>query len=272
MSEFARTYSSSRSSSCRIRCLVGSLYESGDRDAFENAPIWSSPAYVGAGPYRLVEWDKSIRLTYRAFDGYFLGRPKIDEVIFQVVADVNTVPALVLGGAVDATVAFVLNQEAMLAVKEHWSRTGEGQTVSYPVWFRAPQFQLHPARTQQPAILDLRVRRAIAHAVDRAALVEAILGDSSLVADIMLSPSDPLFPRAQRVITRYPFDRARALGLLEEVGWGRRGDQLVDFNGQRFTLDITGSNRGVNIIELSIIAGDLRSLGMQVSESPIPRR
>jgi peptide/nickel transport system substrate-binding protein len=249
--------------------LLGTLYGSANKkEVFANASFWSTPSYVGNGPYRLVEWDKGVQLTFRAFDHYFLGRPRLDEVVFRVITDPNAVAANVLAGAVDATVSFILNQEATLSVKGHWNQTGEGEVITYPVWSRYVYFQFDPAKLAQPALLDLRVRRAIVHATDRVSLGEAILGGPAIEEDVMSLPTDPLFPRIDQAITKYPFNRTRALALLGEAGWTRRGETLVNAAGQPLVVDFSAPQQGNQIREMAIVASDLRAIGMQVNEKP----
>ena len=50
---------------------------SGDLAGFVNSPFWTVD-YVGAGPYRLTQWEPGAFLEAAAFDGHALGKPKID--------------------------------------------------------------------------------------------------------------------------------------------------------------------------------------------------
>ena len=62
-----------------------------------------------------LDGHKPIR--FRAFDAYFLGRPKIDEVIVRVGNDPNAVVTTILAGAVDLTVGFALGQQGATVVR-----------------------------------------------------------------------------------------------------------------------------------------------------------
>ncbi len=250
--------------------LLRTPYEEGDKVAFTNLPFWSGPAYVGTGPYRLVEWEKGVHMIYRAFDQYFMGRPKIDEVIVRIIADINTVVANVLSGAIDVTVSVILNQQARLAVKEQWDRTADGQVGSNPTYFRIIQFQQEPGRAL-PALLDPRMRRAIAHAIDRPAIAEAVSAGTSPATEVMITPNDPLYPRVDQAIAKYAYDSRRALALLEEAGWTRRGEGLTNARGEALTLDITTPQVAENESEMSLAAADLSKLGMEITQTPIPQ-
>lgn len=53
--------------------LLGTAYETGEKRAFANLPFFTSPDYVGSGPYRVMAWERGVQQSFRAFDRYFLG-------------------------------------------------------------------------------------------------------------------------------------------------------------------------------------------------------
>src|SRR5438045_9685412 len=107
--------------------LLAEAYETGEKPAFANLPFFTSPDYVGSGPYRVVSWEKGVQQSFRAFDRYFLGRPKIEDIAMQFLTDSNVVVEHVLTGAVDLTTGFVLAQQAVPVLKEKWDASGDGQ-------------------------------------------------------------------------------------------------------------------------------------------------
>jgi peptide/nickel transport system substrate-binding protein len=251
--------------------IVGPMYRQLDPDALGGHPFWSSTDYVGSGPYVLVRWDPGTQLVFRAFDRYFMGRAKIDEIVFRIIPDTNTLVANLLAGEVDTAIgATALGQQAGANVKEQWSRTGEGEVFITPVRFRHTQIQFDRAYLEQPALLDLRVRRAIAHAWDRESLAEIVTAGLSRATEIFLSPNDPLYARAHQAIARYAYDPSRAAALLQEAGWTKRGETLVHASGEPFKLDIRSTQGADNQAELSIQAADLAKLGMQISQAMVP--
>jgi peptide/nickel transport system substrate-binding protein len=250
---------------------MGSVYESVDPEAFFNHGFWTSTDYIGTGPYRLTRWDPGSQLIYRAFDQYFMGKPSIDEVIFRIISDTSTVVANVLGGTVDATVGITLGQQGGVTVKNMWSQSGEGSVFVTPVRFRYIQIQLDPERTAQAALLDGRVRRAIAYGMDRAAIAEIVTQGFSPMTEVPVSPNDPIFGRVDAAIVKHPYDPSRAAALLQEAGWSRAGEALVDARGQPFALDVRTTASSDNETEMGIIAADLSKLGMQITQTVIPQ-
>jgi peptide/nickel transport system substrate-binding protein len=79
-----------------------------------------------------------------------------------------------------------------------------------------------------------------------------------------------LFNRVQQAITRYPFDRNRALALLGEAGWARTGDGLTNASGQSFPLEIWTSQVSDNETEMNLVASDFGAIGIQATGMVIP--
>jgi len=246
--------------------VLGPLYRAGDPQAFQNDPFWTSPAYVGDGPFRLVAWDKGVEQRYAAFDQYFLGRPQLDEIVVKIIPDANAVLGNVLSGAVDFTGAASLSPETAHTADAAPGHAG-GQVVHTMGSLRAARFQYDPAVTTQPALADVRVRQAIALGIDRAAIADLVSAGTSLVAETPVAPGHPLYDRVQQAIAHYPYDPARARSLLADAGWGVQGTTLVNLAGQPFTLDITGSRSQDNDTERGALQGYLTQLGMQVTVS-----
>jgi peptide/nickel transport system substrate-binding protein len=251
--------------------LLQESYETSSPDVFLAGSFWNSPDYVGAGPYRLVSWDRGTQMTFHAFDGYVAGRPKIDDIVFKMIPDPNAVIANLLSGEAQAAVGIALGQQAGATVKEQWAQSGEGVVLTIPTRYRFVDIQFKPDVLAQPALLDIRVRRALVHGLDRASLAEISTAGLTSMTDVFLAPTDRLYERAVAGVPKYPYDLSRALALLGEAGWTRRGDALVNASGEPFVLDIFSSEGNDNESEQSILASDLRKLGMNITQTVYPR-
>lgn len=252
--------------------LMQSLYETSPMESFLNHPFWSSTDYIGNGPFRLVEWERGIQLVYRAFPDFFLGRPRLEELIVRIASDPNTVVASLLAGTADTTGGILLGQSGGAILRTLWEQTAEGRVFTTPIRWRYVQIQFHPQRNRQPALLDLRVRRALVHGIDRVSLADVVTQGTAPASDMPILPADPLFARADAAIAKYPYDPARALALLQEAGWSRAGGSgpLVNSSGQPLTLDLWSTAAVDNERELQIVADDLGRLGIQTSTLVIP--
>ena len=252
--------------------LVQGLYDTMPVDQFVNHPFWAGADYVGNGPFRLVQWDRGVQLVYQAFPEYFLGRPKLDEIIIRIISDPNAVVANLLAGAADTTGGILLGQSGGVTLRNQWAQTGDGQLFTTPIRWRYVQIQFYPPRNQQPALADVRVRRALVHGIDREALADAVTQGTAPASDMPILPADPLFARADPVIAKYPYDPARALALLQEAGWTRSGSSaLTNASGQSFNLEVWTTAAVDNEREIQIVADDLAKLGMLTTSLVIPQ-
>jgi peptide/nickel transport system substrate-binding protein len=219
------------------RHVLGDLWAQ-DKTGMLASSFWFSPDYVGSGPYKLATWEKGIGITFAANPNFALGRPGADTVRLLFVADANTVAARMFAGDIDVfPTATAANA---LTMKERWDVDGAGAVYIVSLKTRKLYFQFRDGVAgHQRAILDLRVRQALMHAVDRTAMATAIEGALGQVADTAYPRGSPLYPRIDEAIARYPFDRGRAQALLRDAGWTAAADGLVhDPSGRTLDMEV----------------------------------
>jgi peptide/nickel transport system substrate-binding protein len=158
---------------------------------------------IGAGPFRIaaVRSGRDVRLFARP------GRPGIREIRFRVIPD-DTVRTLELAkGNLD------LVENAVEPDDLRWLERHSPTCVE-----RVPgsTFQYLGLNFRDPILEDLRVRRAIAQAIDRTALVEHLLDGTARVASGLLAPEHWAY---EGDVVRYPYDPAAARRLLDEAGY-----------------------------------------------------
>src|SRR5690606_33530100 len=117
------------------------------------------------------------------------------------------------------------------------------------------------------AVSDVRVRHAIAHAIDRELIVEAILEGGGVLATSVIG--EPVFGyKDMRLGELYPYDPERAIELLEEVGYNRGGDGMMrDASGEVLTLEmLPSSGRATKDREIAETLQEfLRQVGIAVN-------
>jgi len=211
----------------------------GDAKEFADAP-------VGSGPFRWGEWRPGERLVLLAFDGSWEGRPRLDRVVFRIVGNETTRLLEARRGRIDLLwnnvppyAAPFLREAPDLAVT-----TRPGITYQYL------GFNLRDA-----ILKDARVRRAIAHAIDRDRIIKALFLGLARPAATLLAPEN--WAHAGDVAT-YPYDPALARRLLDEAGFPVRTD------GNRFALSYKTSTDRQGIEMADLVAEDLAAVGIRV--------
>ena len=113
------------------RHLLLDAFSAGDMKAFANLPFWNKN-FVGAGAFRVVEWDGGSRMELEAFNDFALGRPKIDRMTFKTVEDTNTNLAAVLAGEVDFCMRSTISFDGAVILREQWEKQGKGKVLTSP--------------------------------------------------------------------------------------------------------------------------------------------
>ena len=126
----------------------------------------SARSPVGTGPFKLTEWRPNDQLAMAAHTDYWAGRPKIDRLIVKTVPDSAVIPSLLRTGAID--VAGMFNGLPYIEY-DSFARDPSFKILDMPGYSnRYIEFNL-----ANPLFQDVRVRRALTHAVDRQGLVQA---------------------------------------------------------------------------------------------------
>lgn len=171
-----------------------------DRAAFGAAP-------VGNGPYRFVSWDRGNRLVYEANPGYWRGAPQVRRLDVRVLPDPGANFTALQSGTLDWNLISPVQEQAILG------RAGLA-FVHVPLALVAGV----ALNTAHAPLDDVRVRRAIAAAIDRAAISAKITFGRYPVVD----SAQPLGSWARDPAVRLPaFDPAASDRLLDAAGWPR---------------------------------------------------
>jgi peptide/nickel transport system substrate-binding protein len=164
----------------------------------------SSP--VGTGPYRFVRWDRGERITLVANPRYWDGPPRVRHLIHEVIPDAAQRLVSLQSGTVD--LAYGLAPADRQLVRLHPDLSAyrfSGNNVAFLAM-----------NTQRPPFDDVRVRRAVNHAVNKRAIVKLVYQGLGVPANGPIPPG--LWSYNERTV-RYPYDPARARALLAEAGY-----------------------------------------------------
>ncbi len=191
-----------------------------DPTGFANHPFWTVD-YVGAGPYKVERIEPGAFLEATAFDGHALGRPKIDRLVLRFINNANTALASIMGGQTHVLMNNVIGFEhAMVLRREAGFNDADarGKLLFLSTATTTAVTQHRPEYQQTPALHDPRVRKAIAHATDKEAIVEALFESQVPVPHTFVPREAPYYAEVDRVITKYPYDPRRTEQLMGEAG------------------------------------------------------
>ena len=162
---------------------------------------------VGAGAYRVVSFEPEKRLLLEANAFYHGPEPRTPRVEARVVRDANARSIMLVGGSADlAQNGLRLDLVDSIAERARVEvDSGPGVVMNYLLM-----------NNEDPALGDVRVRRALAHAIDRQRIIDLKMGGRAQLATGLM-PADHWAHEPD--VIRYPFDRERAMALLDEAGF-----------------------------------------------------
>jgi peptide/nickel transport system substrate-binding protein len=248
------------------RHILSQPFAQGDMDAFAALPFWSTE-YVGLGPFKLDRWEPGSFFEGVAFEQHALGRPKIERIRMRFIADFNATLAAMLAGDVHINFDDSLRHQQGLILKQEWTPRNAGTVLVYPGLWRWSQIQQRPELAQPRALMDVRVRQALSHSVDKQGMNDALFEGEGIMSETMIPSTVDYFAQLDREVTKYPYDLRRTEQLMAEAGFTRGADRIwVDGNGVRFMTEIAVLQSPVNESEMGIMAAGWRTAGYDVKE------
>jgi peptide/nickel transport system substrate-binding protein len=253
------------------RQILEQPFQQLDTESFAHHPYWSRE-YVGLGPYRLDRWEPGSFIEAAAFDQHVLGRPRIERIKVLFVSDANTALASMLAGDVHMAADNSLNLEQVLTLRRAWETRNGGSILLVPSLWRATAFQLRPDFAAPRAVLDRRVRTALAHAVGKQAINDSVYQGEELVSEFMISPSSKWGPAVEGAIRQYSYDTRRSEELMREAGFTRASDGMFASPSEgRFRAELKTTAAPNWEAEMTIMASEWRKTGFEVQDAVLPQ-
>src|SRR5438874_11527112 len=221
-----------------MRVLPSHLMGTVPREQWRSAPFGRAP--VGDGPYRFVRWKAGESLELAADSTFFLGRPHIRRLIWRFTPDLQVAVTQIVAGDADAIEVLGTPDNARRA-------RAAPQLVTYPypgATYGFLGFNLRATGdTTEPHPLfgDRSLRRALAMAVDREALLRSVFGD---LAKVPPGPMPPQWWIWDSRIRDLPYDTVQAARQLTRLGWqapgggGGGGDGIREKDGRQLAFRI----------------------------------
>jgi peptide/nickel transport system substrate-binding protein len=202
---------------------------------------------VGTGPYRFVRYAVDDRVELAAFRQYRGGAPRNAGLILKIVPDEVMRGLELRKGTVDVVV-----NDVSPDILHQLERDNRLQTTSGP----GVDYQYIALNLTDPILRDVRVRQAIAHAIDRRAIVEYLRRGLATPAS---GPLPAISWAFEPGVPQFGHDPQRAKALLDDADYT---DSDGDGPATRFALTLKVSNIAFNRLQSTVIQQDLARVGI----------
>ena len=191
----------------------------GDGQDPKSHPANSAP--IGSGPFMLEEFTPGEAIVMKKNPNFFIdGRPKLDEIIVRIIKDPSALLIAMENQEADMYPFMAGSQEIRRLEKaDHLGITNEGYAAVGPINWLA-------FNTASPKLSDVRVRQAIAYAVDRDFITKALHRGTSQAQRGPIIESSPFFDAS---IPAYDVDLDKANALMAEAGYADGMELTVDY-------------------------------------------
>ncbi|GAA1854040.1 ABC transporter substrate-binding protein [Pseudonocardia alni subsp. carboxydivorans] len=177
--------------------------QSGDSFTY---PAYANEHPTGTGPFKFESFDKANNtITLVRNDQYWGEKAKLDRLIFKIIPDENARKQELAAGTIDgydypspADYQTLKDQGDQVLIRQPFSLLYMGINTK-----------------NNPKLKDLRVRQALAYAIDRESLVRTKMPEGSAVAKEFVPPTVAGYADD---VTQYPYDPEKAKQLLAEAG------------------------------------------------------
>jgi peptide/nickel transport system substrate-binding protein len=196
---------------------------------------------IGSGPFRFVRFDRGRTVVLEAAPEHWGDGPYFDHLEFRIIADPSTSFNALMSGQVDLVEKLLPTQARQLG-----NGTGTAKPLATDTW----TVNYMVMRTDVKPTSDVRVRQAIAYAIDKEALLKSVLFGQGQVAHSVVPPGVYGYHEPE---TKYEHDPERARHLLAQAGY--RDGLRVGIGGNA----VTPATRDMT----EAIAGQLAEIGVQ---------
>jgi peptide/nickel transport system substrate-binding protein len=225
--------------------------------SINNIPFNSDPD-VSDGPFKFARWVHGDHIELTANDDFFMGKPGLRDIFIRVVPDEHTTVNLLRTHDIDwmfeASIDNYPSVKDIPGVKIAWVDVNGYEDIQLNV--------------QRPYLQDVRVRQAIAYALDKARIVQTSTYGQEQTA---VEDQPPFMWAYDPNIKDYPYDLQKAKQLLQQAGWTPGPDGIMQKSGQPLILVMVSNNsnatRQKNSIEIQAL---LRKAGINVQIKYFP--
>lgn len=218
------------------------------------SPLLRQP--LSCGPYLLDTWKPGASIRLKANPNYFEGKPAIDYILYRFIPDATTMFLELKAGTID----FV----GSLTPQQYLYQTNTDQfkeNFNVYHWLGAA-YTFLGYNLESPLFKDVRIRQAMAHAINKADIVKGALFGQGVSTVGPFSPTSWAYNKA---IQDYDYNPQKALKLFEAAGWKQNKQGILEKDGLPFSFTLLVNQGNEPRIKTAVlIQYQLKKIGIDV--------
>jgi peptide/nickel transport system substrate-binding protein len=227
-----------------------------------NTDVATQP--TGTGPFRFVEYVKSERLVVERNDGYWGDKAKLRRITFRFIPEDNSRWLSLRAGEVD------LIYDLPRTLVEEAERTSDIKVGIAPPGSAEVMYLNRSGNEPYTILADASVRRAVASAIDRRAIVTNVFPKAAEAYNTV-SPA-ALFGQHASLVQGVTYNPAEARTLLDQAGWRPGSDGIRVKDGRRLSLTMVNGYPPIDLRKPmpELVQAQLKDVGIeaQIVETP----
>lgn len=241
--------------------LVSALVPILPKHVYGTGSIQSNPANskpIGSGPFKFVEWKTGDHIVLEKNEKFFRsGKPYLDRLIFMIMGDPLTRVLALQKGKVDYFPFPFIHFTDVLRLRKYPDL--KVTKIGYEALGPTNYININ---LRHPPLSDLKVRRALAHSIDKNFIVKTLHHGLSRREDGPLYHASPFFNK--NVLKIYDYDLKRANQLFDAAGYPRKNGGTR----MQLTLDIPTFHPDSTQLVAQYLKSQLRRVGINIILRP----
>lgn len=244
------------------------IFENNPRDYRNRTAFDTNPTDPGLwfGPYRVANVTPGAEILLERNPAWWGEPPAFERIRLVAIENTAALEANLLSGSIHMISGELgLSLDQALAFEQ---RNGD----RFHVLYKSVLFYEHlEPNLDNPILADVRIRKALLHAIDRDAINAQLFAGKQTIALTNVNPLDWMHAED---VAQYPYDPARAIALLEEAGWHEGSDGWrANDQGERLSLTLmsTAGDRSRELVQ-QVLQNQWREIGIDVAIQNQPAR
>lgn len=236
----------------------------------ELAENYGQAGVDGTGPFLFQEWVPGSHTSVTRWDDYpgsivpyfsNKGKAYLDGIRWETILEGAQRAVKIENGEIDTLRNPLLQDVARLQQNSDLTVSSFSEPSGYIMStnFERTDLDFH----------ELAMRQAISHAIDRQAIVTALLSDLGSPLYGPITPADIFYDPAVEEFNQFDLDQAKS--MVAELGWTPGDDGILTKNGVRHAFSLVVQSESFNRDLASVLQASLAELGMEVSVEALDR-